>query len=120
MCKVQNHDMSKAEEIVERQLSHYNSNDLEGFLSTYTEDVEIYDLPSGELRFKSKEALRERYEETFKLKPKARIVNRIVDGNKVIDHEFYIREGMVEEGSVVAIYEVDLEQELISKVWFLK
>lgn len=112
--------MTLAEKIVEDQLRFYNANDLEGFASTYTEDVQIFDLPSGTLRYASRETLTARYAATFDMKPKARIANRIVEGNKVIDHEFYIREGMVEEGSVVAIYEVDLEKALISKVWFLK
>lgn len=112
--------MTLAEKIVETQLSFYNANNLEGFASTYTEDVEIYDLPSGALRYRTRATLIERYATTFKMKPKARIANRIVEGNKVIDHEFYLREDMSEEGSVVAIYEVNLEQERISKVWFLK
>lgn len=112
--------MTLAEKIVEAQLAFYNDNDLEGFASTYTEDVEIYDLPSGVLRYQSRSTLIERYATTFEMKPKARIANRIIEGNKVIDHEFYIREGMNEEGSVVAIYEVNLEQKRISKVWFLK
>lgn len=115
-----NANMSLAEQVVEKQLAFYNANDLEGFALTYTEDVEVFDLPEGTLRLKSREALKARYAKTFELKPKARIVNRIVEGNKVIDHEFYLREGMTEEGSVVAIYEVDTHRAQISKVWFLK
>ncbi len=115
-----NANMSLAEQVVEKQLAFYNANDLEGFASTYTEDVEVYDLPEGTLRLKSKDELKERYVKTFELKAKARIVNRIVEGNKVIDHEFYLREGMTEEGSVVAIYQVDTHLAQISKVWFLK
>ena len=115
------HDkISVAESVVEKQLAYYNANDLEGFASTYAEDIEIYDLPEGTLRFKTREELLNRYGKTFALKPKARIASRIVEGNKVIDHEFYMREGMTEEGAVVAIYEVDTEKALIAKVWFIK
>lgn len=51
MCTNDHYEMTLAEKIVEKQLAYYNANDLEGFTSTYTEDVEIYDLPSGALRF---------------------------------------------------------------------
>lgn len=112
--------ISKAEQVVELQLHYYNAHDVKGFASTYTEDVEIYDLPEGSLKFKGNSVLEERYARNFETKPHARIERRIVEGNKVIDHEFYIREGMDTEGSVVAIYEVDLDKEQISKVWFLK
>lgn len=109
-----------AEQVVQKQLDFYNAGDLEGFASTYTEDVEIYDLPQGALRFKSRSELLKRYEVTFSKNPRARIEKRIVEGNKVIDHEYYMRDGLLEEGSVVAIYEVDMEKRLICKVWFLK
>ncbi|MFW5891265.1 MAG: hypothetical protein ACOCUI_03510 [bacterium] len=120
MGKKINDKMTLAEEIVKKQLDFYNSSDLEGFTSTYTEDVEIYDLPSCKLRFKSRNVLLKEYADTFSKKPNARILKRIVQGNKVIDHELYIREGMDKEASIVAIYEVDLEKKLISKVWFIK
>ncbi len=109
-----------SEFVVEEQLNYYNAHDVEGFASTYTEDIEIYDLPSGTLRFKGNNELKERYAKNFETHPHARIKKRIVEGNKVIDHEFYMRDGMTDEGSVVAIYEVDAVQAKISKVWFLK
>lgn len=112
--------MNSAEEVVEKQLAFYNAHDLKGFCSTYTDTIEIYDLPAGTLRFKGNEALKARYALNFETKPHARIATRIVEGNKVIDHEYYIRDGMLEEASVVAIYEVNPEVGKISRVWFLK
>lgn len=113
-----NADMSTPESVVSLQIDYYNDNDLMGFASTYHPDIEIYDLPAGTLRYSGRENLIERYREPFTKKPHARIAQRTVEGNKVIDHEFFIREGMEKEGSVVAIYEV--EETLIRRVWFLK
>lgn len=113
-------NISLAEQFVEKQLKFYNSGDLEGFASTYTGDVEIYDLPSGKLNFKSRETLIKNYEDTFSRNPRARIEKRIIKDNKVIDNEYYIKDGMDKEAAIVAIYEVDLEQMLISKVWFIR
>ncbi len=110
--------MNSPESVVALQIDYYNANDLMGFASTYHPDIEIYDLPAGTLRYTGRDNLIERYREPFTKKPHARIAQRTVEGNKVIDHEFYIREGMEKEGSVVAIYEV--EGSLIRRVWFLK
>lgn len=121
MCQPQlNTDKSIAHQVVSLQIDAYNANDIDAFAATYTEDVEIYDLPAGTLRFSGNDNLKTRYTATFALHPHARIAQRIVEGNKVIDHEFYLRDGMTEEGSVVAIYEVDEEKRQIAKVWFLK
>lgn len=120
MSQIQGTPSTISEKVVAKQIDAYNANDIVAFSNLYTEDVEIYDLPAGTLRFQGRALLFERYKETFKLKPQARIQQRIVSGNKVIDHEFYIREGMAEEGAVVAIYEVNEALEQISKVWFLK
>lgn len=120
MEKNKEKDISIAEKVVDKQLKFYNSSDLEGFASTYTEDIEIYDLPSGKLKFKSKDDLIKNYSDTFKRNPKARIENRIIKDNKIIDNEYYIKDGMDEEAAIVAIYEVDLEKKLIAKVWFIR
>ncbi len=110
--------MSKAEEIVQKQLDYYNNHDLKGFSSTYHEDIEILSLIDDRLIMKGKEALELRYEARFKDKIiHAALENRIVIGNKVIDHEFVtgLEVGVVKKA--VAIYEV--EDQLIKRVWFL-
>ena len=104
--------------VVERQLVAYNAHDLEAFLACYTEDIEIVRLPDREPSMKGLKALAEFYRtERFNL-PDLRydVVNRIVLGNKVIDHEKIrgLRRGQVVE--VVAVFEV--VNGLISAVWF--
>lgn len=106
------------EEIVQKQLDFYNNHDLEGFISTYDDEIEIYNLDDNSVMIKGKEQLKNNYRERFEvLKVHAEIKNRIIIGNKVIDHEQVtgIEKGKVKKA--VAVYQV--ENNLIKKVWFV-
>lgn len=110
--------MNTPEEIVQRQLDYYNENNLEAFISTYHGDVEILNLEDNVLVLKGLDALREKYQERFEIqKVKAELVNRIVIGDKVIDHEHVsgIKSGEIVKA--VAVYKV--EGTKIKRVWFL-
>ena len=94
-----------AEEVVDRQLEAYNARDIDKFVDTYSEDIEIYNL-NGEMTMKGHAQLREVYSNLFKNTPNlnCRIVNRIKINNKIIDKENVdMNERVVE---AVAIYEV--------------
>jgi uncharacterized protein (TIGR02246 family) len=79
--------MNTPEEIVQKQFDAYNARDMEAFLATYADDVELYGFPATSLT-KGKEEMRERYTPRF-ADPilHAIIVKRIVMGNVVVDHE---------------------------------
>jgi len=101
--------MTKSPEaIVQNQLEAYNAKDLEGLLELYALDAEMLAFPST-LLAKGREALRERFRQRF-LEPnlKAQLLNRIVSGNLVIDHERVTRDFPEGPGSVelVMLYEV--------------
>jgi hypothetical protein len=103
-------------ELADEQLAAYNAHNLEAFLRPYAEDIEIYDLQTGKTLSKGKEAMRKAY--SFLNNAEAlhcTILNRIVQGNVVIDHE----EVVIAPGQkvyAVAIYEV--KNGKIQKVWF--
>jgi hypothetical protein len=102
-------------ELADQQLTAYNAHNLEAFLSPYSEDVEIYDLSTNKLQTKGKEAMRKRYGFLSTIdKLHCNLINRIVDGNFVIDHE----EILTSRGKFygVAIYEA--KNGKIVKVWF--
>lgn len=105
------------ETVVQRQLNAYNARNLEAFLDTYSDDIELYDFPNR-LTQKGKEEMRKRYGPRFESTPNlyCELVNRIVMGNTVIDQE------KVRVGSntirAVAIYEVN--QGKIRKVTFVR
>jgi hypothetical protein len=106
------------EKVVQQQIEFYNNQDLEGFASTYADDITVHTFPDNTIILYGKQALFERYTETFKKKMYAEIKNRSVVGNKVIDWEIVMNGLTGESTSLIAIYEVD--GNLISNVWFIR
>ena len=106
------------EKIVQAQIEFYNIQDLDGFASTYSDDITVYTFPDNSITISGKQALIEKYTETFKKKMFAEIKNRSIVGNKVIDWEIATNGLTGESTSLMAIYQVD--DQLISKVWFIR
>ena len=103
-------------EVVQRQLEAYNARNLDAFAATYADSIRIYRMPAAEPSISGMDKLRETYRARF-ASPNlhADIVNRIVIGNKVIDHERVV--GIKEQPiEAVAVYEVT--DGLIGTVWF--
>lgn len=102
----------------QRQLEAYNARDLERFVREYSDDVVVYRLPGAEPVLQGKAAFAEHYQRHRFNLPNlhAEVVNRMVFGNKVIDHERVtgVQDGVME---VAAIYEVGARG--IQKVWFV-
>ncbi|MBH9551976.1 nuclear transport factor 2 family protein [Inhella gelatinilytica] len=102
----------------QRQLDAYNARDLERFVAEYCDEVVVYRLPGAEPILQGKAQLAEHYAKNRFHLPElhAKLVNRMVFGNKVIDQEFVTGvPGAPME--VAAIYEVTPAG--ISKVWFV-
>lgn len=106
------------DQIVQRQLDAYDAGDIDAFVATYAEDIEIYDHPAS-LRMSGRDALREAYGRLFASAPnlKTHIGTRIVHGDFVVDHETVTGAPGGATRSVIAIYEV--RDGLIAKVWFI-
>jgi hypothetical protein len=107
-----------AEAIVQKQLEAYNARDLDAFVATYTEDVQLFDLPD-KLVTSGRAELRERYARRF-ADPllHATIVNRIVLGDTVVDHERLRRGSPEGPGTLEAIAVYHVRDGKIAKVWF--
>jgi len=106
-----------AELPVQRQLEAYNARDLARFIAEYADDVQVFRPPAVEPVLSGKPAFAAFYaSKRFNLPDlHATVVQRIVAGNKVVDHERItgIAPGIVE---AIAVYEV--KGELIAQVWF--
>ena len=78
-----------AEAPVQRQLEAYNARDLERFLAEFTDDVRVYRPPSSAPAISGKAAFGEFYATQRFNRPglHAKVLSRMVIGNKVIDHE---------------------------------
>ena len=94
--------------IVQRQLDAYNARDIDALLATYAPDARQFEHP-GKLLASGAADMRERMAQRF-AEPNlhARLLQRVVMGNIVIDHEEVTRTFPEGTGRVdmVAIYEV--------------
>jgi hypothetical protein len=109
--------MNAVEAVVQEQLDAYNARDLARFVAVYSDEVRVYRLPGREPTLVGKAALAELYAtQRFNLPGlHAELVNHMVFGNKVIDHERIsgVRDQPFE---VAAVYEV--VDGLIRTAWF--
>lgn len=109
--------MTRPEDPVQRQLEAYNAHDLERFVAEYTDDVRVFRPPATEPVLAGKTAFAAHYAKNRFNLPHlhARVVNRMVAGDKVVDHEHItgLQPGVLE---AIAVYEV--VQGRIRTVWF--
>ena len=107
----------KPVDLVQQQLNAYNAHDLDAFLFPYADDVEIYST-SGKLMMKGKEEMRKKYQFITRTPHLyCRLINRIVSGNTVIDHEeIWTRPEPTNLQYGVAIYVI--EKGKIKRVYF--
>ena len=77
------------EAVVQRQLEAYNARDLECFLAQYSDEIRAYRPPASEPALVGKPAFAEFYatQRFNTVNLHADLVNRMVLGNTVIDHE---------------------------------
>lgn len=111
-------EITLPEKLVQAQLDAYNGHDLNAFLQPYAEDVKVYTFPNT-LQFEGKAEMRKRYqfiENTPDLYCK--LVNRVVEGNTVIDHENVIIEKDKPLVKAIAIYKIQYEK--IAEVYFIQ
>jgi hypothetical protein len=78
-----------AVEVIQRQVDAYNNRDLDAFLAEYSDTVKTFRMPSTKPTTVGKTQLAEFYStQRFNLPGlRAEIFDRIVLGNKVVDHE---------------------------------
>jgi len=103
--------------LAQRQLNAYNLRDIESFLEPYDDNVEAYIHSTNKIAFKGKEAMRKIYSKLFKNTPNLHctLLNRIVQGNTVIDKErVQFGDDIIE---AVAIYYI--ENKKIKKIYFV-
>ncbi|MCL6265531.1 nuclear transport factor 2 family protein [Flagellimonas myxillae] len=106
-----------SESIVQTQLDAYNARNIDAFMATYSDDVQLYNFPN-KLSQGNRSKMKEAYQNFFKANPNlhCEIKNRIVIGNKVIDEELVtLKDSQIR---AVAVYEV--EDGKISRVTFIR
>ena len=106
------------EAIVQHQLDAYNQHDLDAFLAVYSDTIQLYRLPALEPALSGKSQLAEFYATQRFMLPDlhAELLNRIVSGNKVVDHERILGLGP-QPVEAVAVYAIAAGK--IERAWFL-
>lgn len=106
-------------QIAQGQLDAYNKQDIEGFLSWYADEVEIYNFPN-ELVYKGKDQMRKVYTSAWARNPKqkAQVTSRMSVGNTVMDKEHVTGRANGMEAHVIAIYKI--ENDKIKQVYFVR
>ena len=106
--------------IVQRQLDAYNAHDVDALMAIYSEDIQHFEFPStlvasGAAQVRERLSVRLQEPDLH-----ARLVNRIVVGNLVIDQEVITRIFPEPEGigtiELIAMYEV--QNDAIVRGWF--
>jgi uncharacterized protein (TIGR02246 family) len=108
-----------AEAIVQRQLDAYNAQDLDAFCACFAADCVLTEL-NGAVTGEGGAAVRARYANLFSDYPdnRAELINRIVVGDVVIDHEDIARTKQGDRFRAAAIYTV--RDGLIARVDFVR
>lgn len=107
------------ESLAQAQLEAYNAGDLEAFLAPYSDTVKIYNFPKV-LNMQGKENMRMAYGNMFSNMPDLHctLVNRMVSGNTVIDHESVVFRKDQPAREVFAMYKIVNDK--IVEVYFIR
>lgn len=90
-----------------QQLEAYNKRDIEAFANAFSDTVKVYRQP-GVLTYQGRDELRKRYGQMFENTPDlhCQLVNRIVAGNVVIDHERVLFSKDQPRKEAIAVYRI--------------
>ena len=113
--------MEMVEKLVQENLNSYNNMDIETYMDSFSEDIELHAFYENKPLLVGLKAFREFYEKLFEESPQlhSTVLKRIVFENTVIDHERILgRQGMTGAFEIVMLYEV--ENEKISRMTVLR
>jgi hypothetical protein len=105
------------EAVVQRQLEAYNSRNIDALLATYAEDAQMFEHPAT-LLADGAVSLRERFLTRFQ-EPNlhATLLNRVVMGSIVVDHEEVFRTFPEGAGKVELMMIYEVHNGKIAKAW---
>jgi hypothetical protein len=105
------------EAVVQRQLDAYNARDIDALLAIYADDAQMFEHPATPLASGSA-ALRERFATRFQeANLEAVLLNRMVMGNIVVDHERVTRTFPEGTGKVELLMIYEVQNGRITKAW---
>lgn len=108
------------EEVVQQQVEAYNTRDIEKFLACHDPNVNLYQFGNPVPYCTGRSQLREIYADVFDHSPDlhTKIINRMVMGDQVIDHEIVTGRKGVDALEIIAIYTVN--NKMIAAAHFIR
>lgn len=106
------------EAVIQKQVEAYNARDIATFVACHDENVKLYNFAEAAPFAVGHADLKSIYADVFDNSPNlnTKILNRMVMGNTVIDHEIVTDRKGVDQLEIIAIYEV--ENNVITKAYF--
>lgn len=106
-------------ELAQQQLDAYNNRDIDAFMKCYCDSVKVYGFPN-DLIMNGWLEMKNRYEQMFLETPDLHclLLNRMVQGNTVIDQELVTRKKGEPATNAIAIYKVS--DNCIQEVYFIR
>ena len=107
-------------ENIEKQLSAYSNQDLDGFLECYDDNIIVKMLQTDQTLTIGKNALKETMKAAFanQTNSKSATVKTIAQGNLVFNQEHITGHEDGKLMSFVSIYELNDDRSKITKLWF--
>lgn len=110
--------MDECVALVQRQLDAYNDKNIDGWLNTYAKDAKQFNL-HGECFATGHEEMRKRIAVRFEEPDlNARLLNRMVMDNIVVDHEVITRNFPEGKGEIEMLCVYEIENGLIKTASF--
>ncbi len=114
-----NPNPSKVEQVIQKQLDAYNAHDIEAFMAMWAEDALYFEHPSKPLAVGA-DAIRARHAARFQeTNLFARLNQRMVLGNKVVDQETVTRTFPEGTGTIDVIVIYEVLNGKIAKAWYI-
>lgn len=113
-----NSDEKRSFDLAQAQLDAYNARDIDAFMAVYSDSVKVYRFPD-ELMMQGHDEMRARYAAMFENTPDLHclLVQRMVQGNTVIDQELVTRKKDGPKTHAIAIYKI--ADDKIQEVYFI-
>ena len=105
-----NEKEKNVETVIQKNVDCYNNRDIEGFMQSFSEEIELYTYREPTPAIIGLTNMRSFYKKLFDASPKlhSTIIQRIVFDNKVIDYEKISgRMGVDDPLELLVIYEVE-------------
>ncbi len=110
---------TEVEQVIQKQLDAYNAHDIEAFMAMWAEDALYFEHPST-LLASGAEAIRARHAARFQeTNLFARLNQRMVLGNKVVDQETVTRTFPEGIGTIDVIVTYEVLNAKVAKAWYI-